>query len=114
MSSINDIISSTAATNPTVGSALSAGTMQAELLSTLNGSSSDNSLFSLIAAANSEAALAPAALYTPSSELTAAMNASNSASTSPFETPAITDATTTAGMESQLLEGLGGSFNAIA
>jgi len=113
MSSINDIISSTAASNSLVGGIVASASVQAGILSTLSGTSTFASagLTSLIAAANSAAALSPAATYTPSTALAAAINAASSTSTSPFITPAVQAVSLEAGTESALLQGLGASFN---
>jgi len=115
MSSINDTISSTAAANPFVGGIVASASVQSGILSTLNQSPtlSPAGLTGLIATANSAASLAPAANYTPSADLTAAINAASKASTAPFTTPAVQAATLEAGTESALLAGLGGSFNGI-
>jgi len=115
MPSINDIVSSTAASNPLVGGIVASAAVQAGILSTVNGASTSTStgLTSLIAAANSAAALSPAATYTPSSDLAAALTAASSTSTLPFAIP-IVQATQQAGTESSLLDGLGSGFNGMA
>ncbi len=84
MTSINDIISSIAASNPYVGSIVAGANTQANLLAALNPADtteSSDSLMNLLAAANSEAANTPAAVFTPSAALTAAQAAANSSST---------------------------------
>jgi len=115
MPSINDIVSSTAASNPLVGGIVASAAVQAGILSTVNGASTSTStgLTSLIAAANSAAALSPAATYTPSSDLAAALTAASSTSTLPFVIP-IVQATQQAGTESSLLDSLGSGFNGMA
>lgn len=115
MSSISDIISSAAATNPVIGNAVATEDAEAQILaSAAPGSSAtmaDNAMTNLIAAANSQAALAPAANYSPSADLQAAMNAAASAGSSGSTPLSIQLASTKANTESSLLNGLGGSFD---
>lgn len=115
MSSINDTISSTAAASPFVGGVVASASVQSGILSTLNQSSTSQSagLTGLIAAANSAASLAPAANYTPSADLMAAITAASKASTSTSGGALIQAVTSQANTASALLNGLGGSFSGI-
>jgi hypothetical protein len=79
MSSINDTISSVAATNPYVGGKIASASTESSLIAGLNAGSgigpSDPGFQDLLVAANSLAALNPAAVFTPSADLTTANQA---------------------------------------
>src|SRR3569833_482446 len=115
MSSITDIISSAAASNPLVGGVVAGASVESGILATLSPSTSTGSdLTSLVAAANSAAALSPAATHTPSSDLADAITAASAAAVSPFQSPAVLAITSEAGTAAALLNGLGASFDATA
>lgn len=118
MSSISDLVSSTAASNPYVGGIVASSSVQAGILDSIDPASPDygnsDDLTNLIADANSQAALSPAASYKPSSDLTAAMNAAASKASSGSTPLSVGLATARAGTESSLIDGLGGALDTSA